>query len=119
MGRHTGENDKGHRDTSLTFTHPLPGRRVQCRTTSNGGLGALEASRDWDTGRKASQAVPGHSGQGTWAAMEDQGSRVAMAEQGTQAALAEQGAGVAMAEQGTRVAMADQGTRVAMAEQGD
>ncbi len=107
MGRHTGENDKGHRDTSLTFTHPLFGRRVQCRTTFNGGLGALEASRDWDTGRKASQAVPGHSGQGTWAAMEDQGTRVAMADQGTRVAMADQGTQAALAEQGAGVAMAE------------
>ncbi len=44
MGRHTGEENTEHRETSLTFP-PREG----------GGVGALEVSRGRDPGRKASR----------------------------------------------------------------
>ncbi len=49
-------------------------------------MGALEASRDMETGQVASRAVlvPGPMvEQGSWAAMADPATRAAMADQGT------------------------------------
>ncbi len=58
-------------------------------------MGALEASRDLETGQVASRAVPvpgPMADPGTPAAMTSQGARAAMANQGARAAMAEQGA---------------------------
>ncbi len=75
-------------------------------------MGALEASRDTETGQEASKAAPvlgAMAGQGTRAAMADRGAWVAMVDPETQEAMAERGARAAMAGQGTREAMAKLG----------
>ncbi len=100
--RGEGKQNTGRQDWHLLLP---PGRRVPRLATSNGdgGWGALEASRDQETGQTASRAVPVPG---------------PMAELGARAAMADQGAWAAMAGQGTRAAMADQGAWAAMAGQG-
>ncbi len=101
-----GSKNTRHRDTGLTFTPPLPEGESRAVTTSNGegGGGALEASRDRVTGRKASRAVP------VPGPTVEQGAQGAMADQETLETMADLGTWKAMAEQGTRKAMADQET---------
>ncbi len=68
-------------------------------------MGALEASRDTETGQEASRAAP------VPGAMAERGARAAMADPRTQEALAGQGTREAMADRGARVAMVDPGTQ--------
>ncbi len=101
---------------------PPPNRCVPHRNNNirGGGVGALEASRDTETGQEASRAVPvpGPTAErGARAAMADRGAWAAMAERDARAAMAERGAREAMAEQETWEAMVDPGTREAMAGQ--
>ncbi len=72
-------------------------------------MGALEASRDTETGQEASRAAP------VPGPMVERGARAAKADPGTRVAMAEQGVWAAMVDPGTREAMADQGTLEAMA----
>ncbi len=73
------------------------------------GVGALEASRDTETGQEASRAapVPGPTAdRGAWAAMADRGAWVATADRGAWVAMTDRGAWAAMADQGIQEAMA-------------
>ncbi len=75
-------------------------------------MGALEASRDLETGQVASRAVPVPGPMvdpGTPAATADPGTQAAMVDPGTQGTMADHGVWAAMAEQGARAAMADRG----------
>ncbi len=83
-------------------------------------VGALEASRDTETGQDASRAAPvpePTAERAARAAMADPGSREAMADPGIRDAMAVQSAWAAMADPGSREAMADPGIRDAMAVQ--
>ncbi len=76
-------------------------------------MGALEASRDMETGQVASRAVPlpgpmEEQGAGTRAAKADPGARAAKADPGTRWPWRIRGL---MADPGTWVAMEDQGSR--------
>ncbi len=66
-------------------------------------MGALEASRDTETGQEASRAAPVPE------PMAERGARAAMAGQGTREAMADQGIRDAMVVQSAWAAMADQG----------
>ncbi len=66
-------------------------------------MGALETSRDLETGQVASRAVPVPGPtveQGDWAAMVNPGTQAAMMDPGTRAAMADQGSRAAMADLG-------------------
>ncbi len=76
-----------------------------------GGVGALEASRDTETGQEASSAAP------ILEPTAEQGARVAMAGQGIRDTMAVQSAWAAMADPGIRDTMADPGIRDTMAVQ--
>ncbi len=76
------------------------------------GGGALEASRDMETGQVASRAVP------ILEPMVEQGSRAVMADPGTRATTEDQGTWAAMADLGNTWAMAGQGSWAAMTDQG-
>ncbi len=71
-------------------------------------MGALEASRDIETGQVVSRAVP------VPGPKVEPGSRAAMADQGSRAAMADQVIRAAMMDQVIRAAMADQGPPWAM-----
>ncbi len=92
----TGRTKYGHKREGNTGH----GEHRSDITPSNVGVGALEASRDTETGQEASRAapVPGPTAEReARAAMADPGTREAMTEQGARAALAEQGIQEAMA----------------------
>ncbi len=124
MGTRGGETQDTE-NTGLTLLPP-PERCVPYTIQRGGGVGALEASRDTETGQEASRAAPvlgAMAGQGTrvamvergaWAAMAERGAWVSMVDPGTQEAMAERGAWETMAGQGTREAMADRGAWVSM-----
>ncbi len=89
------------RETQETLPPPSEQARPTPYNIQWGG-GALEASRDLETGQVASRVVPVPG---------------PMVEQGSRADMVEQGAQAAMADLGTRAAMADPGTLWAMVGQ--
>ncbi len=92
---HKREGNTGHGKHRSDITPPS-------RTPSNGegGGGALEASRDTETGQEASRAAP------VLGLTAERGARAAMAYQGARAAMVDPGARAAMADRGARAAMA-------------
>ncbi len=128
---HERRGNTRHRETQSDITPPSRTVRPAPYTIQRGGgVGALEASRDTETGQEASRAAPvpepmaewgawaAMVGQGAWDAMAVQSAWAAMADPASREAMADQGIRDAMAVQSAWAAMADPGRREAMADQG-
>ncbi len=83
---HKREGNTGHGEHRSEITPPLPLLNGVSRTvhhpTGRGGVGALEASRNTETGQEASRAAPVPRSTAEW------GARAATADQGIQNAMA-------------------------------